>query len=165
MNKFVIAAFAVCLATSVSAKQQPQMMVVTGSPSFPNWLENTSRSVNSALDRVDISRSETGITYVQFNCDAEGKPQNITTVRSGRYSPNLDRVGRRAVARIKTLHPMFVGAQPNQVVEAAIIIAEDQRHLNSLLAKVSERARERNAQWAARGLPNPVVSLAIAGGF
>lgn len=163
MNKFAIAALAVCLATSVSAK--PQIMVVTGGPSFPNWVENTSRSVSSALDRVDISRSETGITYVQFSCDEEGKPQNITTVRSGRYSPNLDRVGRRAVARIKTLHPMFVGAQPNQVVEAAIIIAEDKRHMDSLLAKVSEHARARNDLWAARGLPNPVVSLAIAGGF
>lgn len=163
MNKLVLAAFAACLATSVSAK--PQQMVVTGNPSLPSWVESTSRSVDSALERVNISRSETGVTYVRFTCDEAGKPQNITTVRTGMHAPNLDRVGRQTISKIKSLHPMFDGAQPNQLVEAAIVIADDQREIDRLLTEVKTRAREQNAKWAARGVPNPVVSLAIVSGF
>jgi hypothetical protein len=163
MNKLVLAAFAACLATSVSAK--PQQMVVTGNPSLSSWVEAASRDVDSALERVDISRSETGITYVRFTCDEEGRPQNISTVKTRGYAPNLDRVGRQTISRIKTLHPMFDGAQSNQPVEAAIVIAEDQRQLDRLLAEVKDRARKQNAEWAARGAPNPVVSLAIVSGF
>lgn len=165
MKKLAIAALAACLATSVSAEPEVLPMVVTASPSMTNWVETASRSLNSALARVDISRSETGITYVQFNCDESGKPKNIRTVRSQGYDSGLARVGRRTIGRIRSLHPMFAGARPNQLIEAAIIVADDQRQYDRLIAEASRHAREQNALWAARGLPNPVVSLAIAGGL
>jgi hypothetical protein len=151
------------MASSVSAN--PPQMVVTGSPSLPSWIENASRAVDSALERVDVSRSQTGVTYVRFNCDENGKPQNIKTVKNGRYNPTLEHVGRQTIRRIRTLHPMFVGAEKGQEVEAAIVVADNQRQLDHLLVEVNERAREQNAKWAARGLPNPIISLAVVGKF
>ena len=130
MKKLLLAAVAACMASSVSAN--PPQMVVTGSPSLPSWIENASRAVDSALERVNIARSETGVTYVRFTCDETGKPQNITTVRTGMHAPNLDRVGRQTISKIKSLHPMFDGAQPNQLVEAAIVIA---RHPEGIIAR------------------------------
>jgi hypothetical protein len=162
MHKIVIAAMAACLATSASAGQD---MTVTANRSIDSWVQDASRSLDSALDRVDLSRSETGITYVRFNCDEEGTPQNVATVRMGGSKPNLARAGRNAVRKIRTLHPLFEGARPNQLVEAAIVVADDQDQLDRLLAEVNERARQQNARWAASGTANPVVSLAAAGGF
>jgi hypothetical protein len=161
MKKFAVAALAACLATTLSAKQ-PEM-TVTANPSFNAWVDDASRSLDQALDRVNMARSETGITYVQFTCDESGKPQNIRTVGGGR--PFLARAGREAVRSIRTLHPMFEGAKPNQLVEAAIIVAANQEQLDSMLAKVKERAIDRNSKLAARGLPNSVVSLAVVAGF
>jgi hypothetical protein len=161
MRKFVVAAFAACLATTVSAAQ-PEM-TVTANPSFNAWVDNASHSLDRALDRVDLSNSETGIVYVQFNCDENGKPQNITTLNGG--MPNLARAGRQAVRSIRTLHPMFDGAKPNQLVEAAIVVAGDQEELESMLSEVNERAIERNSRLAARGMQNSIVSLAVIAGF
>lgn len=162
MSKIAIAALAACLATTVSAQQQ---MTVTANPSFNDWVQNASRTLDSAFDRVNLSRSETGITYVRFNADPNGKPQNITTVSTGERKPNLERVARKVVGNIRTLPPMFVGAKPNQLVEAAIIVASDQDQLDTLLAKANDRARKQNARWAARGVPNPVVTLSVVSGF
>jgi hypothetical protein len=161
VNKLLIAAFAACLATSVSAKQE---MTVTANPSFASWAETSSRTLGEAFDRVDLSRSEAGITYVRFTCDEDGRPQNITTVPSREGKPNLARVGRKAIANIHAL-PMFAGARPDQVIEAAIIVADGQDQMDRMLAKVNDRARQQNAQWAARGTVNPVVALAAVGGF
>ncbi|MDZ4308777.1 hypothetical protein [Allopontixanthobacter sp.] len=150
------------LASPVSAQQQ---MTVTANPSFANWVESTSRTIDSSLKKVNISRSEAGVTYVRFNCGEDGKPRNIATVHSGAFKPELARIGRRVVSRINSLHPLFEGAQPNQLYEAAIIIARDEEELESLSKKVNERVQRENARWAARGAPNPVVSLAIVSGF
>lgn len=163
MNKFVVAALAACLAMPVSA-EQPEM-IVTANSSFNSWVQNASRSLDHAMKRVDVAHSETGVTYVRFNCDPNGKPQNISTVASGVQHPFLDRVGRQVIKRIRTLHPMFDGARPNQLVEAAIIVAEDQAELDRLRAAVNERATRQNSRWAARGEANPVVQLAVAGGY
>jgi hypothetical protein len=161
MNKLVVAALAACLATTVSAKQ-PEM-VVTANPSFTSWVQNASRSLDYAMMRVDLARSESGVTYVRFNCDPNGKPQNITTMSSAVRHPVLDRVGRQVIKRVRTLHPMFDGARPGQLVEAAIIVADDQAQLDRLRAAVTERAVTQNNRWAERGEATPVVLLAVAG--
>ncbi|GGD95430.1 hypothetical protein GCM10011515_14110 [Tsuneonella deserti] len=140
-------------------------MTVTANPSFTSWVQNASRSLDRAMGRVDLSRSETGITYVRFNCDENGKPQNIKTVASSERKPNLDRVGRQTVGKIRTLYPLFNGARPNQLIEAAVIVADNQYDLEKMLAEARERAAQRNSRWAQSGLPSPVVSLAVAGGF
>lgn len=163
MNKIAIAVLAACLATSVSAKQEE--MTVTANPSFTTWIETATRTLDSAFDKVNLSHSETGVTYVRFNTDENGMPQNIATVSSGERKPNLQRVGRKAVGNIRTLGPLFDGAKPNMLVEAAIIVADDQDQLDGLLAKVNERARRQNDRAAASGVPNPVVALAVVSGF
>lgn len=166
MNKIAIAALAACLATSVSAQQQQgHQMTVTANSQFTEWAQNASRTLDSAFERVNLSRSETGITYVRFNTDANGTPQNIATVSTKERKPNLERVGRKVISNIRAMPPLFKGARPNQLIEAAIIVAKDQDQLESLTAKANQRARQQNARWAASGAPNAVVSLAVVGGF
>lgn len=163
MNKLVVAALAACLATTVSAKQ-PQM-TVTANTSVDVWVQNASRTLDQALKRTDLARSETGVTYVQFNTDADGKPRNITTVDTGKFQPNLDRVGRQAVKRMRSLQPTFEGARPNQLIEAAIVVADNQDELDNFRTAINDRAKAQNSRWAARGEANPVVSLAAIAGF
>lgn len=162
MNKLVLAALAATLATSVSAKEE---LTVTANPSFSAWIDAATRTLGVAFEKVNLSRSETGITYVRFNTDENGKPENIATVTSGERKPNLQRIGRKAIGNIRTLHPLYDGAKPNMLVEAAIVVADDQDQLDGLLAKVHERARLQNARVAASGVVNPVVSLAVVSGF
>ena len=166
MIKIAIAALAACIATSASAQQQPQQqMTVTANSQFTDWVQNASRTLDAAFDNVDLSHSETGITYVRFNTDENGKPQNIATVSTGERKPYLARVGREVVGNIRAMPPMFKGARPNQQIEAAIIVAGNHAHLQKLLAKANERARQQNARWAASGAPNAVVALGVVGGF
>ena len=136
MKRFIVtAALAASLAVSASAGEQT--IKVTANTSLNDWVASASESLGDSLDRMNVARSETGITYVRFTCSPDGTPQNIATVASSGYKPNLDRVGREAVRRVGSLHPLFAGAKPDQVFEAAIIVADDQRQLERMADDVT----------------------------
>lgn len=64
-----------------------------------------------------------------------------------------------------SLHPLFAGAKPDQVFEAAIIVADDQRQLERMADDVTRRAQQSNARWAARATPGSAISLAVFSGM
>lgn len=162
MNRILIAgAAAIFLATSASAGDQP--ITVTARPSFSDWMASTSQILTDALKRTDLARAETGITYVRFTQDEAGKPQGVSTVKSGSFKPNLDRAGRAVARRMRALPPLFNGARPDTTIEAAIVVANDRHQLERLTAEVADRARRQNVTWAARQSANPVVLLAVVG--
>lgn len=163
MRNLLIAALAASLAVPASAREQT--MTVTAHTSLNEWVSSASERLGRSLDEIDLGQSETGITYVRFTCSADGKAQNIATVATSDYKPNLDRVGREAVQRMSSLHPLFAGVKEGQVFEAAVVVADDHRQLRRLNAEVAKRAQRVNSSWAARGTPGAVISLAAVSGL
>ena len=157
----LVTALSLGLSTPVIAQAKQEMTVTGTAPKFDQWVVTTSRALDKQLARADISDVNSGITYVRFNCNEHGKPQNLATVSTRKYKSKLDRLGHRVVQNLD-LHPMFDGSNPNQIVEAAIIVANSERDRDRMLKQVNERAKKQNAKWAALNLPNPVISLALA---
>jgi hypothetical protein len=160
MRKILIASVAAVL--SVTASAEPQQITVS-SPSVNQWVDRAGEALGNAIDGEMRSISyrgthATGITYVGFECSEDGTPINIKT--SERGGAAIDRLGRRVVERVN-LHPVFAGHKQGQKFEAAILVAKDYRDLERGEKMIQERARKSREEWAARGMPNPVVALSM----
>ncbi len=160
MKIFVFAAVAACLAAPTAGFAEEAQIVVSPAP-VQEWVATTSRALENALLREDTMRARAGISVVHFTTSPEGRPVNIKTISSAGYN-DLHRVARRAVHRLR-LQPIAADIPRNQVYEAVIVLGETPEQLAQLRSHAIAHATEENARWAAKGLPNPVISVAIAG--
>jgi len=164
MKKITIALAAVaCVVTPAGAKPpQEAVSLTTPAPHLDEWVEIASQNITKSLERIRPHdyRAGRGVTYVQFVCDKNGKPTNIRTIKSSN-NDGLDMLGRIAISKVNSLYPLFKGVKSSQLFEVAIISENDERKIQKLTKMVSQRAHSRNAYFAARGVPNAVVTMAV----
>ena len=150
MNKL----FALSLAAATSAVflAQPVMsedstnIVVTPAASHTQFFESVSRDLDRQLNRpsaVDRHVYGDGITIVRFTRSG-GKTDDVTIYRaSGKRS--LDRVAMRAVGRLRSLDNAPAGIGPDQVYQANIIFASDDRTAKKLGEQLAQEEAARLA--------------------
>jgi hypothetical protein len=163
MKRIAIAAFAASLSVvsfSSAAEAKDAQIVVSGPSSQQEWVNAANQNLDRALDDVSLRNVQSGITVVRFQCGENGSPTDIATIERG--NRNLASVGRKAVKRMN-LHPHYPGATEDQIYEAVIIVADSRAHLAELRRRVAARNERQRDYWAARGVPNPVVTLALVG--
>jgi hypothetical protein len=161
MKILLSAAVAASLTLSVAAAGKSPLIVVKPGP-LQDWITSTSRQLDRALERVDSARAEPGISFIRFTADPQGRPANVMPHRRG-YNP-LDQVALRAVQRLR-LAPVPGGVSRNQVYQAVIVVGDTPAQVAQLRSSAAARLAEENARFAARGLPNPVISLGAVSGF
>ena len=155
MKAPILAALAACLAVPAAAQHD---ITVHSAPTFEEWVARTSGHLNNSLKLSSTRGVPSGVTFVQFECSDTGDAINVKTVERG--NRHLDRLGRSVVNRMKSMHPLFNGVKDGQIYEAAIMVADTQNELDGYMADVEKRMERQNAYWAARKVPNPVISLA-----
>ncbi|MDZ4308530.1 hypothetical protein [Allopontixanthobacter sp.] len=143
-------AIAASLALPLSAIQaQKADIVVSSNRSIERFAEDISRDLDRHLQSPTPLRSqvqESGVAQVLFQCGPDGKPANITMYR-GASSLAVNRLAKRAVSKIKVLHPLPSGLSEDQLYLANIIIANSPvQH-----AQLSRQLQKREAQRLASG--------------
>jgi TonB family protein len=156
--RLIAALSAACIALSASAQHTTH-----DGPTYSQWIGTTNASLADSLDRIRMVRFQSGTAIVRFTCSDDGRAANVTIVQ--RANPELDRAARRTVMGMKSMHPLYSGFKADQVYEAAIIVASDQTDMQRRLAALDDRVRRQDAYWASRGVPNPVISLAMTSAF
>lgn len=152
MKKILFVAIAASLALTPTGMQaQTNDIVVSSNRSVNNFVESVSRDLDRSLNRFSRStfnQTGTGVAQVLFECGPDGKPTNIKMYsRAGDVGVN--RQARRAVANIRSLHPLPRGIDQDQLYLANIIIASDARQFDELSEELNERETNRIA--AAKG--------------
>ncbi len=151
MKKLLFVAIATSLAlTSTGMQAQTDDIVVSSDRSVNKFVEAVSRDLDRSLNRFSRSsfNEGTGVAQVLFECGPDGKPTNIKMYsRAG--DVGVSRQARRAVANIRSLHPLPQGLTNDQLFLANIIIAKDSRQFNELSEELNERETNRIA--AAKG--------------
>lgn len=141
MNKLAI--FALSLAASTSMLAAPlaaQEIIVSPEPAQVRAVES---DLNQQLGKVHFMSSvpEYGVASIRFRAGEDGRPHDIETYRSS-GSNLVDNFARRAVARLTSLEPLSYGGEEGHLVQANIIVASSQSHLDQLTRRL-ERAEAR----------------------
>lgn len=132
--KLILLASAVFLATpAISQNDNADPMVVTA-PSRPT-VAAWSQTITQQLDRHLVypqtfgrSAYPEGTVSIRFTCGDDGKPASVTLFR-GSGSRQIDRAALRAIAKMKTLHPMPLAIRDDSTFQANIIFAIDEQSL------------------------------------
>lgn len=148
MKKLLFVAIATSLALTPTGMQaQTDDIVVSSSRSIDNFVEAVSRDLDRSLNRFSRStfnQTGTGVAQVLFECGPDGKPTNIKMYsRAGDVGVN--RQALRAVANIRSLHPLPQGLTNDHLYLANVIIAKDSRQFNELSEELNERETNRIA--------------------
>ena len=158
MKKLVFAAVVASLilpSAGIQAKntqtvKRPDIVVSSGR-SIGNFVEDVAYDINRELNRPQLrpAYSEgSGVSQVLFECGPDGKPVNLKMYHKA-GSPAVDRAARRAVSKIRSLHPLPQGVGQDQLYLANIIIAENQSQYDDLAKELNQREARRIA--AAKG--------------
>ncbi len=156
--RLIAALSAACIALSASAQHTTH-----DGPTYSQWIGTTNANLADSLDQVRMVHFRSGTAIVRFNCSADGSAANVKIVQHS--NPEVDRAARCTVMRMKSMHPLYSGFKADQVYEAAIIVASDEADMQRRLAALNDRVRRQDAYWASRGVPNPVISLAMTSAF
>lgn len=147
MKNLVLAALAASLALAPGGTlAQPEDIIVSSARPIDQFVEEVSRDLDRQLKRHGAPYphfAETGLTQVFFECGADGKPTNIRVGRkSGLFAGST---ARRAVAKLRSLHPLPQGVSHDQTFLANVIIASDRDQLEELTEELQQLERERIA--------------------
>lgn len=144
MNKLAI--FALSLAASTSMLAAPlaaQEIIVSPEPAQVQAVET---DLDQQLKEVHLMSSvpQYGVASIRFRAGEDGRPKNIKTYRSS-GSNLVDNFARRAVKRLTSLKPLSYGGKEGHLVQANIIVASSQAHLDSLTRKLARDEARRMA--------------------
>lgn len=143
--------------SAATANPHQDIVAVAPNPSVAQWTDALSHRLEGALRYPYAFREPTpsGGVSVTFKCSEDGAPAAIRVVRrSG--SSRLDRAAVAAIHRIKSLHPLPAGMSRNQLFQANIIFAADERILAREQAALGAAFR-RSSQDIALGEPRPLL--------
>lgn len=125
------------------------------------WSGRVSQEIESQLQYPRIPTPEeagSGIVHVKFRCSPSGAADQATVMKSS-GSGWLDQAALRAVKRLKNLHPLATGANPDQKYVALILFSTSPREHARQLAMINEEAKQRNA-WFKGGTQTASIMLA-----
>ncbi len=121
--------------------------VVIGGRSLDTFVSNVNEDLNRTLNR-STPRTEpvlgTGIVQVLFECGPDGKPTNISYYRKD-DNRGVNRLGMRAVSKIRTMHPLPRGVSENQQYMANIIVASNYLEYVDLSKELNRSEKSRIA--------------------
>ena len=141
----VITASLAILPTGLSA-EKPDIVVSSGR-SIDNFVEDVATDINRELNRKSYRMRAiqgTGVAQVLFESSPYGEPINLKMYRHAR-DEGVNRLARRAVSRIRSLHPLPQGVDQDQLYLANIIIANDAREYDQLSRDLNQREAQRIA--------------------
>ena len=144
MNKVAILALSIAMSASVlAAPLASQEIVVSPEPAYVEAVET---DLNNQLKKVRFGsyNLQYGVTSIRFQAGADGRPVNVRTYRSS-GSNWVDNAGRRAVKRLTSLEPLSYGASQGQLIQANIIFASSQSHLDRLNRQLARDEARRMA--------------------
>ncbi len=152
MKNILLVAIAASLALTPTGMQaQTDDIVVSSNRTVNNFVDAVSRDLDRSLNRFSRSSANqtgTGVAQILFECGPDGKPTNIK-MYNGAGDIGVNRQARKAVANIRSLHPLPQGLTNDQLFLANIIIAKDSRQFDELSEELNERETNRIA--AAKG--------------
>jgi TonB family protein len=134
------------IAAAAPAQEGRDVVVVAKPITLAQW----TAGVGSQIDKVlryptDImNENMSGIASVRFQCSDDGKPTAMTVSRKSGWR-DLDREAVRAVAKLKTMHPLPDGLKHDQHYVANILFARSQDDHDRQIAKWRKEADRRNA--------------------
>ena len=149
MNKFISIALASAVSSALLVhplSAQDDNIVVTPGLSQAAFVDRISNDLNRQLVQADKFNEpiKDGIVIVRFTRSEEGEAQDIHLYRkSGRTG--LDRLARKAVARLETLDALPSGVERDQLYQANIIFASTEAGARRLKGKLAEEEAVRMA--------------------
>ncbi len=156
MKNILYVAIATSLAfspTSIVAQPSDREDIVVSS--IDRFIDEVARDLDRNLNRsprVLHAPQGVGLVQVQFECDQNGQPANVTFYRKS-DDPRANRLAREAVSKIKSLHPLPAGVEKNQVFMANIILADT----NLQFAELSDQLKRSEAERIAASAGKPKV--------
>ena len=160
MKYALMAALAVTSAMSgVSlAKHGQPILVESNREAVTHWATGISRDLEEQVRAPRAMtgwQKTTGIVSVRFQCGEDGKPSDVVLSRQSGVG-RLDRSALRAVAALRSLHPLPVGMRTGQKVQANIFFSDDEYMFKRQLKQLS---RESSAELAAGKRDPQVLAL------
>lgn len=152
MKVLVLAAVAAAIAVpGASSARLPEDTIIVGAPpTVAVWSSMVSGQLDRNLRAVASAPLQhtvipTGVVSVRFHCSDEGRP---TAIELSQRSANagLNSIARRAVSRLRNMHPLPAGVADGQVFEATILVASDSYEHNRQLAALRQRQQESGGQ-------------------
>ena len=147
MNKLLTLSLALaCSAVMLAEPVSSQSIIVSPTISHDQFVEKVSQNLDRQLRRV-LSWNGTygqGIAIVRFSRDSEGAPENVTLYRKSGNS-TLDRKAARAVRGLDSLGIVPAGVQDDQVFQANIVFASNERDRAILIQRLDTMERDRIA--------------------
>ncbi len=146
MKKLLFAAFATSLTLMPGGLQaQDDDIVVTSARSVERFVQDVSHDLDRELNRrnrTNYQLSGTGIVQISFECGPDGKPTNVAYYRKD-DNADVNRLARRAVSKIRSMHPLPRGITDDQTFLANIIMADDPVQFEQLSGELyrSEKTR------------------------
>ena len=133
----------VLAAIPAAGATQGEVVVRPDAVSMKNWSGRVSRDLerNLAYPRMGPAGFDPeGVVRVDFRCSEDGRPTDATVARrSGQR--RLDLAALRAVARIRTMHPLPAGIGPDQRYAAVVVFARTEESRDRELAAFGEETR------------------------
>ena len=161
MKRLAILSAASALAvTLLAVPGMSQEIVVSSTRSTDVMIEQVNADLDRQLNiasRRDRQLIGAGIAIVRFQCDENGKPDNVALFRrSGDRA--VDRTAMRAVSKLSTLHPLPASLEKDQLFQANIVLAQDYVTLDRLSKKLE---REEAARIASSPGERTVLALGV----
>ena len=162
MKQSTLAWFAILSAipASATANSENDIVAVAPSASIDQWVATFSNRLDRSLRYPTAFREPVlpGGVAVTFRSGADGEPDAIHVLRpSG--NARLDRAAVSAIKRLKTLHPLPIGLNQNQVFQANIVFATDERSLAREAAALQAAVRQSRPALAANGHAPLVIGV------
>lgn len=147
MKRLLFVAFATSLAFSPAGIQAYQDdIIVSSARPIDRFVDDVSRDLDRQLKRHTVAYprfAEPGLTQVFFECGPDGKPAKIRLGRkSGVFS---GATARRAVANLRSLHPLPQGVPHDQIFLANVIVAADREQFEELSEELRQLEEKRLA--------------------
>ncbi|MBX7458543.1 energy transducer TonB [Qipengyuania sp. 1NDH17] len=136
----------VCSAAMLAEPLSSQSIVVTPENARAQFVERVSQDLDHQLLRASRWGDDygEGIAVVRFTRGADGEPENVRLYRkTGTYG--LDRTAVRAVNRLDSIKTVPAGIADDQVYQANIIFANNDRSLVRLSDKLDAEEAARLA--------------------
>lgn len=163
--KLVLMATVALLATPALSQPDsahPILIVAPNGPTVAAWSQKIAQQLDrhlvypQAFAKADYPE---GTVSVRFSCGNDGKPASVMLYR-GSGNRLIDRAAVRAIAQIRTLHPMPRAIGHDSIFQANIILAADEQSMDRQQAALRRHEAQRIAQHTDRG--HAVVVLEIS---
>jgi periplasmic protein TonB len=116
--------------------------IIVAAPSVAEWATNVGAGLRRNLSTISAkplrhTKLPDGLVAVRFKCSEDGTASAIEIAQNS-SSSNLNAAARRAVSRLRHMHPLPAGIGENQVYEAVISVASDSYEFDRQMAKYRE---------------------------